>query len=96
MNWSPQPRSSRAEPWDAESLAETWPHIEWRQPVKVTVPSKGDGWLCRVCVANEGFRAERLGDPPSYRTREAFDEHMRLDHPVPYDEPNEPWPGAWV
>lgn len=66
------------EPWDAQSLASEWPHIPWREPLPVTVGEK-HALLCRICVANHGFKAEDIDDVP--KTREAFDDHMRETHP---------------
>jgi hypothetical protein len=66
------------------SLAERFPWIEWREPIRVTVSDNPGGpvhrWCCRICIARKGMRGEDL-EAVGYIERGSCVEHIRHEHP---------------
>lgn len=41
-----------------------FPHIRWREPIRLTRVDGESGYACRVCIAAEGLRASKIPDLP--------------------------------
>lgn len=48
----------------AQELRDRYPEIEWDEPVRVTVGSIGQWWVCRVCIAQYGLKASEIDVTP--------------------------------
>lgn len=81
-------------PWTVARLEEEFPAIRWREPIPVTVLVKrgvlpagaagpqGQVLVCRVCVANEGLKAQAVaeGRVRTFDDRAGFLRHLDVAH----------------
>lgn len=47
-----------------QELRDSYPEIEWDEPVKVTVGAIGQWWVCRICIAQHGLKAAEIDATP--------------------------------
>lgn len=69
----------------AESdLRYDYPEIDWDEPVPVRLVGYEDVfWVCRVCIALHGLRAERITSTNyAFRQRDHARRHIESTHPA--------------
>lgn len=60
------------------TLAERFPWIAWREPIKVSTPAGLLHLACRICIARRGLKASEIEGLPA--TPAEFESHMRENH----------------
>lgn len=65
-------------------LRHRYPEIDWDEPVAVRVVGYEDVfWVCRLCIALNGLRAERIASTHfAFRQREHALRHIEGTHPA--------------
>lgn len=62
----------------ARAIVRLYDFVDWRSPVRITVPGVGRRWACRLCIALDGLRGEDVARLPF--TRELAALHVEQSH----------------
>jgi hypothetical protein len=60
-----------------EQLERAAPWVKWGEPIRVSM-ADGDGWACRVCIAQLGLTGEQSWR--LFSDRRAFRAHFKETH----------------
>lgn len=87
MEWGRDPRLDQLEFMGKDALTEAkifeaivtlrYPDMAWRRPVELTIEGRGNGFACRLCIAQHGFKTD-TGE--MFASVHEFADHLREKH----------------